>query len=336
MNVLVSILIPAYNAERWIVEAIRSAQAQTWPNKEIIIVDDGSTDKTLNAARRFASKSVRVVTQPHQGAATARNRAFSLSQGEYIQWLDADDALAPDKISLQLQRASSPRTLLSGPWGVFFYRMEKARFSPSPLWADLTPTEWIIRKMTTGAHMQTATWLTSRQLAEAAGPWDARMLSDDDGEYFCRVLLHSANIAFVPEAKTFYRSVFQARLSEIGQSDAKIESQFVSNQLHIRYLRSLEDTPRSRAAAIRYLQKYMFDFYPERPDIVEKARELARTLGGDLELPRSSWKYAWIHRTLGWKASKIAQLTLPRLKTRVYQLWDAICLRARDLKLGRS
>ena len=86
MKSLVSILIPAYNAERWIADAIRSALAQTWSRKEIIIVDDGSRDRTLSLAREFASKTVSVVSQENQGAAAARNKAFSMCQGDYVQW----------------------------------------------------------------------------------------------------------------------------------------------------------------------------------------------------------------------------------------------------------
>src|SRR6266404_5533326 len=96
---------------RWsIASTIDSAVGQTWPNKEIIVVDDGSTDGTLAIARRFASKDVSVVTQEHQGAAAARNRALSVCQGNHIQWLDADDLLERDKIErqvLELDRCSS-------------------------------------------------------------------------------------------------------------------------------------------------------------------------------------------------------------------------------------
>jgi glycosyltransferase involved in cell wall biosynthesis len=95
---LVSILIPAYNSEEWIGNAIRSAIAQTWQRKEIIVVDDGSSDRTPEVARRFAAKEVAVVSTENQGSAAARNHALQLSQGDYIQWLDADDLLAPDKI----------------------------------------------------------------------------------------------------------------------------------------------------------------------------------------------------------------------------------------------
>src|SRR5271154_7166784 len=103
MKPLVSILVPAYNAEAWISDTLRSAISQTWEPKEIIVVDDGSTDQTLSVARRFQSEQVLILSQKNQGAAAARNRAFSLSHGDYIQWLDADDLLAPDKIAKQME-----------------------------------------------------------------------------------------------------------------------------------------------------------------------------------------------------------------------------------------
>ena len=114
MAPLISILIPAYNAEKWIAETLESALAQTWPNKEVIVVDDGSTDRTLLIARQFESPWVKVLSQPNQGASSARNVAFGLSQGDYIQWLDADDVLAPDKLAQQMEVAAlvSKRTRL--------------------------------------------------------------------------------------------------------------------------------------------------------------------------------------------------------------------------------
>src|SRR5258706_8071724 len=102
MKPIVSILIPAYNAEPWIADTIKTALAQTWPRTEIIVVDDGSRDQTLSIARQFASKNISVVTQENQGAAAARNCALALSQGEFIQWLDADDLLSPDKVAKQM------------------------------------------------------------------------------------------------------------------------------------------------------------------------------------------------------------------------------------------
>src|SRR5437867_1724217 len=145
MNFLVSILIPAYNAEASIADTLRSALAQTWPRREIIVVDDGSRDQTLAVARQFASKDVLVVTHENQGAAASRNKAFSLCQGDYIQWLDTDDLLSPDKVAKQLEASKSrcsKRTLLSSAWGHFMYRPRRANFRPTALWCDLSPTEW--------------------------------------------------------------------------------------------------------------------------------------------------------------------------------------------------
>jgi len=325
MTPLVSILIPAFNAERWIAHAIRSALAQTWSRKEIIVVDDGSTDGTLSVAQEFASNEVAIVSQSNEGASAARNKAFSLCKGSFIQWLDADDLLAPDKIALQLEaldRYGAGKTLLSGPWGHFIYRPRKANFIPTPLWADLTPVEWLWRKLDQNLHMQPATWLVSRQLTEAAGPWDIRLSVDDDGEYFCRVLLACDQIHFVPSARTFYRRSDGSSLSHVGRSNKKLESQFLSMQLHIGYLRKLEDSERVRRACVKYLQRWFIYFYPQRDDIVARAQTLARELGGQLEPPRLPWQYDCIQRLLGWDLGKRAWIKGPRLRASLSRSWD--------------
>jgi glycosyltransferase involved in cell wall biosynthesis len=330
MKPLVSILIPAYNAETWISETLRSAIAQTWPNKEIIVVDDSSTDQTLAVARKFESEQVKVFTHKNQGAAATRNAAFSLSKGDYIQYLDADDLMSPNKIASQLEALGSStdkRVLLSGSWGKFLYRYHRANFTPSSLWADLTPAEWLIRKMGQDLYMQTASWLTSRELVEAAGPWDTRLLGDDDGEFFCRVLLASSGVKFVPEGKVYYRTAGSSSLSYIGGSDKKREAQMISMKLHISYLRSLEDSPRTRAACVTYLQNWLVFFYPHRMDIVEDAQQMAKELGGHLEPPYLSWKYSWIRALFGWHLARRAQIMLPNLKWSLIRKWDQTLFR---------
>jgi glycosyltransferase involved in cell wall biosynthesis len=325
MKPLVSILIPAYNAGEWLPDTLRSAVGQTWDRKEIIVVDDGSRDQTLAIARRFESDCVKVFTQKNQGAAATRNKAFSLSQGDYIQWLDADDLIAPDKITRQMEALSdSPNklTLLSGSWGRFMYRYDRAKFVPTALWSDLSPVEWLIRKMGQNIYMQTASWLVSRELTEAAGGWDTRLLGDDDGEYFCRVLLASDGVRFVPEAKVYYRASGSSSLSYIGNSDRKREAQWISMQLHIRYIRSLEDSERVRAACVKFLQNWMVFFYPERLDIFGQAEEMARNFGGQLQIPSLSWKYIWIKSIFGLAVARRAQIALPRLRWSAVRFWD--------------
>src|SRR5512146_2623719 len=99
---LVSIIVPAYNAAPYLGHAIESALAQTWHKVEVIVVDDGSTDTTLSAARQYESARVKVLTQPNRGAPAARNLALQHAQGEYILCLDADDCISPEKVEAQL------------------------------------------------------------------------------------------------------------------------------------------------------------------------------------------------------------------------------------------
>jgi glycosyltransferase involved in cell wall biosynthesis len=325
MKPLVSILIPACNAEPWIADTIRSALAQTWPRTEIIVVDDGSTDRTLSIAERFSSKKVFVTFQKNQGAAIARNKALSHAQGDYIQWLDADDLLAPDKISRQMEVAeqiSNPRALLSSEWGQFMFRASHAKFIPTALWEDLSPTEWLLRKMERNLFMHPASWLVSRELTDAAGPWDTRLSLDDDGEYFCRVILAGEKIHFVHGAKTFYRISGSHSLSRVDQSDKKLRSLWLSMRLHTRYLRSLKDSPRARAACVTYLENWLDCFYPTRPDIIAEAKKLAATLGGHLDSPQLRPKYAWMEKIIGRNAASRAQIFAPHLKSRLQRLWD--------------
>jgi glycosyltransferase involved in cell wall biosynthesis len=339
MKPSVSILIPAYNAEEWIAETLRSAIAQTWPQKEIIVVDDGSSDRTLDVARRFEPDGVRVTTQANQGAAATRNQAFSLSHGDYIQWLDADDILAPDKIASQMaivEQLQGTRTLLSSAWGRFLYRYRRAEFIPTALWNDLPPVEWLLRKMGQNLHMQTATWLVSRQLTEAAGPWNTTLLGDDDGEYFCRVLLASDGVRFVPGARVFYRASGSASLSYVGRSARKVEAQWRSMQLHISYLRSLEESERVRGACVQYLENWLPIFYPEYPDIVRQAENMARELGGQLRVPHLSWKYSWIQAVFGWRLAKRARVVLPNIRWSAARLWDKALLQIDNRKFAAA
>jgi glycosyltransferase involved in cell wall biosynthesis len=336
MKPLVSILIPAYNAEKLISYTLQSALAQTWSRKEIIVVDDGSTDRTFAVAREFASSNVAVVSQQNKGAAAARNHAFSLSQGDYIQWLDADDLLSPEKIASQMaaaEESQNPRMLLSSGWGSFTFRSDVAEFRPTSLWCDLAPLEWLIRKMGQGYHMQTATWLTSRELLEAAGPWDVTLLSDDDGEYYCRVLLASDGVRFVPSGNVFYRISPSTRLSHIGQSNKKKDAMLRSMKLHIKYIRSLEESERVRATCMAYMQIWLIHFWPERPDIVQELEALATSLGGRLERPRLRWKYVWMKSLFGWRAAKWAQIALPEFKAACKRQCDEAIFR---LQAGSS
>jgi glycosyltransferase involved in cell wall biosynthesis len=331
---LVSILIPAYNAEKWIAESIQSALDQTWPRTEIIVVNDGSTDRTLDVVRRFAAQGVSVVTQRNQGAAAARNKLLSLSQGDYIQWLDADDLLAPDKIASQIEALGatpSKLTLVSSAWGRFLYRTTKTTFSPTGLWCDLSPVEWFVRRMTENTYMQTSAWLVSRELTQAAGPWNITMLADDDGEYFSRIIARCDSVRFVPNSTAFYRRTGFDSLSRIGRSHQKMDAEFRSRELQIGYVRALEDSERTRAACVSFLQGGLINLFPDRLDLVERAKALAASLGGELEMPRFSWKYSWLDSLFGPGMAKRAQLFFRSLRWIPAMWWDKALLRSGEI-----
>jgi glycosyltransferase involved in cell wall biosynthesis len=323
---LVSILVPAYNAEKWIRDTIKSALGQTWPVKEIIIVDDGSTDNTLQIARGFESKLLRVITQDNMGAPAARNKALSFAQGDYIQWLDHDDLLAPDKISRQLkdnEYRNNTRILFSGAFGMFYYCHRRARFKPNPLWQDLTPLDYFLIKFTKNAWLHPTAWLVSRKLTDMAGSWYERRSPDDDGEYFCRVVAASGGIKFVPEARSYWRVGNFGSLSNTRSGEA-LEALFVAISRSINHLRLLEDSERTRAACLKYLQNRLLYFYPEKHEILEKAEKLAQDLGGHLLPPEVSWKLSLFKTIFGWKIAKKIKSMEWSAETYVRKNWDRL------------
>lgn len=306
MASLVSILIPAYNAERWIADTIQSALRQTWNRKEIIIVDDGSQDRTFQIAAGFESKNVKVVTQDNMGACGARNKALDLAQGDYIQWLDADDLLAPDKIKRQLENCDGDpdsRILLTSAWGKFYFRYQKARFIPNSLWKDLLSVEWMINKFVDNVWMNPASWLVSRKLIELAGPWDERLIRDNDGEYICRVVAKCEKVKFFEDAKSYYRIGNLGSLSTT-KSDNVLDSLFLSINLSINHLLSLEDSNRTRQACVNYIQNRLSHFYPEKSLLLKKAHTLARSLGGELLPPSENLRFFMLRKIFGWRLSK--------------------------------
>ena len=101
-NRLVSVIMPLYNAETYVSEAIESVLKQNYSPLELIIVDDGSSDKSLEIALQYQSDNVRVFSQPNSGACVARNRALRESTGAFVKFLDADDLLDKDCLSVQV------------------------------------------------------------------------------------------------------------------------------------------------------------------------------------------------------------------------------------------
>jgi glycosyltransferase involved in cell wall biosynthesis len=328
---LVSILIPAYNAAAWLAGTVRSALDQTWPRKEIIVVDDGSKDGTLAAAKAFESRIVKVIAQPNMGAPAARNTALQQAQGRYIQWLDADDLLEPNKVARQMRAAydlGDRRALLSCPYGTFYYRPERASFERTSLWRDLSRVDYFLTRFNDNVFFQTSAWLVSRELTEATGLWTEVDSPDDDGEYFCRAVLQSTNVRFIESAKTYYRVGNYGGVNK-GRSRRAQTALLGSKVKCIRYALSVEDSARMRAACVRLLQDSLSYFHPERPDLIEQAQTLAHELGGSLERPTLKWKYRPVEWLFGYRAAVSTTRILPRLRTTTARRWDEFLFRLR-------
>jgi hypothetical protein len=103
-----------------------------------------------------------------------------------------------------LENGGTVRTLLS----FFVYRIDRTKFTPNFLWADLSRVEWLLRKLERNLFMQTATWPVSRQLTEAAGSRDTRLPADDGGEYFRQ---RHPNLKSASQQQPFYRMLWVAR-----------------------------------------------------------------------------------------------------------------------------
>ncbi|BAZ01855.1 putative glycosyl transferase [Tolypothrix tenuis PCC 7101] len=303
---LVSILIPCYNAEDWIAETLESILAQTWTQKEIIVVDDSSSDKSLEIAKSFTSPLIKIISQEKRGASAARNRAFQEAQGDYIQYLDADDLLAPDKIELQMQvllREENTNYIVAGEWARFYSLPTEANFIAEPVWNDLSPLDWLICSWTGGGMMPLHAWLTPRAIAEAAGSWNDSLSLNDDGEYFFRVVLASKGVKFCSGAKSYYRSGISGSLSSKTSRDA-FKSAFQSIQLCSNYLLALENSSRVRNACATAFQGFIYAAYPDVPDLVRDAEAKVNSLGGCNLICGGGLLFQLFANTLGWKLAK--------------------------------
>ena len=311
---LVSVLTPCYNVAPWLEAAVASVRAQTWRRYEIILVDDGSTDDTLAVANRLAGPDLKVLHQPNGGQCSAFNAAFRHAQGDYIEYLDADDLLHPRQLEVQLNRLAAlpPGWVASGAWCRFHRHEAEAVFQPEAVWRDLAPVDWLISSWSGGGMMHGAAWLAPRAVATAAGPWDERLSLINDFDFFSRLLLAGQGVAFCPDARSYYRSGLPGSLS--GRISRRAwESAFLSTELGTRSLLAREDSPRTRHAAAINWQRLVYSAYPFVPDLVTRGEAEVRGLGGcELEMGGGS-AFALLRGVFGWKLARRAQILGRRL-----------------------
>ena len=304
MKPLVSVLIAAYNAATWIAETLDSASQQTWENVEIIVVDDGSKDETLSIARQYESSAIKVIHQDNQGASAARNHALKIAQGDFIQYLDADDLLATDKIERQLNlwQSSAQDRVISGEWARFVSSSDEAKFDPDPLWKDMLPVDWLVCAWQGHWMMHPAAWLVPRSISDRAGYWDESLSLNDDGEYFSRVVLASKGVQFCPGARSYYRSGINGSLSG-RKTNVAWQSAFSAIDQSIQHLLAQEESLRTRQVAANMLQRLIYEVYPDVPELRHAAALKVNHLGGATERPMGGPFFQVLMTVLGWERS---------------------------------
>lgn len=194
-NPLVSVVVPAYNSALYVGMAVRSALDQDYPNKEIIVVNDGSTDNTADILAQFGARIV-VVNQSNSGVAAARNLGMQTARGAYIALLDADDAWLPGKLRKQVDYLSAHPELAAvycawREWqpdahGQFTLpRLSREEMEQDGIEAQ--DSGWLYNKLFLESVIHTTTLLMRREIMEQVGQFDPTLRRGQDYDYWFRM-----------------------------------------------------------------------------------------------------------------------------------------------------
>jgi glycosyltransferase involved in cell wall biosynthesis len=199
----VSVVMTVYNCEQHVEEALQSALAQTYKDFEVIVVDDGSTDRSARIVERFGN-AVRYCYQENGGAARATNKGVSLASGEYIAFLENDDAWMPDKLEKQVM-------VLDHNPGIGAVNNDLRFFSETSEWQPdmikgYCPDDPYSRIFLSGFNFMLSALVLRRTIFEAAGEFDEgfKAAGLQDVEWYAR-LMQVAHVHYLPEPLTLFR-----------------------------------------------------------------------------------------------------------------------------------
>ena len=301
----VSILIPCFNASRFILATLDSAIQNLEPGDEIILVDDHSSDDSMAKATAFLHQTGvnhQIETNPEKGACAARNHALSLAKGHLIQWLDADDLLGAAKVATQRQHLHpGGKALVVSPFQSFFSKAANINENKKCDWASLpqpSPADWLASENEAVLHC----WLGNREVFEAAGPWDTSLQVNQDGEYFARALAAAEELHVETRVLVHYRRGIPGSVSHFTREKAPSLFQSVRS-IHKTAL-SIEDSPRMRQMIANRYQHAIYSAYPHCPEgIREVKKQLASLPKPTIQNPQPiSPKTKLFSLIFGWKA----------------------------------
>ncbi len=209
----ISVIIPCYNAGPFLAEAVRSVLNQDYPDFEIIVIDDGSTDDSRAVAASFG-KIITLVTQQNRGGCAARNRGAELAKGAFLMFLDADDLLKGRALSaLAAAHADTPRddVITVGRW---------SRLKDHGGWREvdsgvpfLPPSGDPVKGWISGWYVAPCAVLWPREVYDMLGGWDETLAANQDGDLMLRALLNDCQLKYVDHSCALYRDHGNVRLS---------------------------------------------------------------------------------------------------------------------------
>lgn len=315
---LVSIIIPFYNAASFLSQTIQSALDQTWSSIEIILVDDGSTDESLEIAKKIKSNKIIVIQQKNSGASAARNSGLLHAKGEYIQFLDADDLLSPTKIELQMEQLVDENNAISFGTCVHFKNgtshtkgvlSEHIGFNENELPITFVKKLYGGYSSIPAGMVEIHSWLCPRSVIEMAGQWNEKLTVDDDGEFFLRVILNASKIKYCQEAILFYRKHETASLSN-SSGLSNIISAITALKLKSSHLLKYNDDFVLKKIISQYFWQLSVRTYPEHKLMSKKCAEHATAILEKKQMPKldiGNKILNFIANQLSWKLARTIQ-----------------------------
>ncbi|SKB76358.1 Glycosyltransferase involved in cell wall bisynthesis [Salegentibacter salinarum] len=256
MKPLVSIIIPTYNRAHLIGETLDSVIAQTYKNWECIVVDDHSTDNTSQVGLEYTIKDERItfVKRPKgslKGAASCRNIGLKNAKGDFVQFLDSDDLLAPDKLEVQFKYARK-EILLTGKWGYFSSRdhLERFKYKQRSYRNFKAPLKLLSCFGKNDEFFPLHTYLIPMEVIKKAGKWREDLGNNDDAEYISRILRNTRKVKFVKLARVFYRVEGKSTLSGFNTYENALSA--VKSLRYLEY--NLSDYPKIKARYVGNLK----------------------------------------------------------------------------------
>ena len=321
---LVSVLIPMYNAEDYLSQCLDSVINQVYSNLEVIIVNDGSTDNSLWIANKYAKNysQIKVFSQKNCGAQIARNKAFKLSSGEYIQYLDADDILHQEKISIQINEMlkENDSTLCFGKCEYFQKQKQNILKRDLKMYKNeyTDPCSFLYQMWLNSEALPPLAYLTHRRLIKASGIWNETLTKNQDGEFFARVILSSKKILFSSDSLSYYRMDTPNSISKQISREAALSVK-KSLDLYVKHSRKCpEDFTDSLRTIYTFMLVKMYPFSPKVAKEIEAEKE-AYGIGG-YRYPRNTRIYNILFSLLGMQVTAKLHYVLLRIRNSWFRL----------------